>query len=121
MAWQGPTPTTITIPSITTDDSWINYWRNGQNALLGWGSSGNLDAKGHAIGSGARELGMELANTQAFAQCQVDKVFQTVCFRDPNDYAADRSERDNIVAAFKSGGYQMKQVFGDVAAWCKGN
>jgi len=106
---------------ITTDDSWINYWRNGQNALLGWGSSGNLDAKGHAIGSGARELGMELANTQAFAQCQVDKVFQTVCFRDPNDYAADRSERDNIVAAFKSGGYQMKQVFGDVAAWCKGN
>ncbi len=106
---------------ITTDDSWINYWRNGQNALLGWGSSGSLDAKGHAIGSGARELGIELANTQAFAQCQVDKVFQAVCFRDPNDYAADRTERDNIVSAFQSGGYQMKQVFGDVAAWCKGN
>jgi len=106
---------------ITSDDSWINYWRNGQNALLGWDPSGNLDAKGHAIGNGAKELGIELANTQAFAQCQVDKVFQTVCFRDPNDYAADRNERDNIVAAFKSGGYQMKQVFGDVAAWCKGN
>jgi len=51
----------------------------------------------------------------------VDKVFQAVCFRDPNDYSADRSERDAIVAEFKSTGYRMKQVFGDVAAWCKGN
>jgi len=106
----------------TIDDSWINYWRNGQNALLGWGHADEvLDSKGHAIGNGARQLGIELANTQAFAQCQVDKVFKAVCFRDPNDYAADRTERDTIVAAFKSGGYQMKQVFGDVAAWCKGN
>ena len=104
-----------------TDDSWVNYWRNGPNWLLGWGPSTNLDAKGNATGNGAEELGRELANSHAFAQCQVDKVFQAVCFRDPNDYSADRSERDDIVAEFKSTGYQMKQVFGDVAAWCKGN
>ena len=104
------------------DDSWVNYWRNGPNWLLGWGGpSASLDAKGNATGNGAEELGRELANSHAFAQCQVDKVFQAVCFRDPNDYAADRSERDDIVAEFKSTGYQMKQVFGDVAAWCKGN
>lgn len=103
------------------DDSWVNYWRNGPNWLLGWGPSANLDAKGNATGNGAGELGIELANSHAFAQCQVDKVFQAVCFRDPNDYSADRNERDTIVTAFKSGGYQMKQVFGDVAAWCKGN
>ena len=103
-----------------TDDSWVNYWRNGPNWLLGWGVPfANLDAKGKATGNGAQELGRELANSHAFAQCQVDKVFQAVCFRDPNDYAADRSERDDIVAEFKTG-YQMKQVFGDVAAWCKG-
>ena len=106
---------------LTDDDSWVNYWRNGPNWLLGWGSPANLNAKGNATGTGAKELGIELANSNAFAQCQVDKVFQAVCFRDPNDYGADRIERDTIVGDFKSGGYKMKQVFGDVAAWCKGN
>ena len=107
---------------ITVDDSWVNYWRNGQNALLGWGHAGEvLDTKDNAIGNGAKALGIELANTRAFAQCQVDKVFKAVCLRNPNDYAADRAERDsNIIPGFISSGYDMKQVFGDVAAWCKG-
>ena len=107
---------------ITVDDSWVNYWRNGQNALLGWGHAGEvLDTKDNAIGNGAKALGIELANTRAFAQCQVDKVFKAVCLRNPNDYAADRAERDsNIIPGFISNGYDMKQVFGDVAAWCKG-
>ena len=106
---------------ITTDDSWINYWRNGQNSILGW-SGGTLDSKGNAIGNGAKALGIELSDSQAFAQCQVDKVFKSVCFRDPNDYAADRSERDDIVADFTSTySYNMKEVFTDVAAWCKGS
>ena len=109
--------------NIMTDDSWVNYWRNGQNALLGWGHPGEtLDGKGNAIGNGARSLGIELANTEAFAQCQVDKVFQAICFRDANDYSADRIERDtNMIPAFKSSGYDMKRVFTDVAAWCKGS
>ncbi len=108
---------------ITTDDSWVNYWRNGQNALLGWDTSAtNLDAKGHAFGNGAKSMGVELANSSAFAQCQVDKVFKAICLRNPNDYAADRTERDtNMIPDFISSGYDMKQVFGDVAAWCKGS
>lgn len=107
---------------ITIDDSWINYWRNGQNWRLGWGHPGEtLDTKGNAIGNGAKALGIELANSQAFAQCQIDKTFQSLCFRDPNDYAIDRTERDSILSDFKAGGYNMKQVFGDVAAWCKGS
>ena len=107
----------------TVDDSWINYWRNGQNALLGWEQASEvLDTKGNTIGKGAKALGIELANTQAFAQCQVDKVFKTVCLRDPNDYASDRAERDNnMIPDFKSSGYDLKQVFSDTAAWCKGN
>ena len=106
---------------ITTDDSWINYWRNGQNSILGW-SGGTLDSKGNAIGNGAKELGIELSNSQAFAQCQVDKVFKSICFRDPNDYAADRSERDDIVSDLTSTyNYNMREVFSDVAAWCKGS
>lgn len=107
---------------ITGDDSWINYWRNGQNALLGWGDNYPavaIDASGHATGNGAKSLGMELANSDAFAQCQVTKAFRSVCLRDPGN-VADRSEVDSIVSDFKTG-YQMKQVFRDVAAYCKGN
>jgi len=108
---------------ITTDDSWINYWRNGQNALLGWSNSSPgvvLDEKGHATGNGAKSLGVELANSDAFAQCQVKKAFQAVCLREPGD-TADHSEVNSIVTDFKSGGYRMKQVFRDVAAYCKGS
>ena len=106
---------------VTIDDSWINYWRNGQNSILGW-SGGTLDNKGNAIGNGAKSLGIELSNSQAFAQCQVDKVFKSVCFKDPNDYAVDRNERDDIVSNFTSTyNYNMNDVFADVAAWCKGS
>ena len=108
---------------VTIDDSWINYWRNGQNALLGWSDNYpglTLDEKGHAVGNGAKSLGMELANSNAFAQCQVKKAFKAVCFREPGD-TADRTEVNNIVIDFKTGGYKMKQVFRDVAAYCKGS
>ncbi len=107
---------------ITTDDSWINYWRNGPNALLGWNDYPDVqkDAKGHAYGNGPKSMGKELAYSEAFAQCQVKKAFKAVCFRDPDNYAADRSEVNNIVSDFKAG-FRMKQVFRDVAAYCKGN
>ena len=119
---------------VTDDDSWINYWRNGQNYLLGWNSYAGLtlDGKDNAVGNGARELGLELSNSDAFAQCQVDKAFKAICLRDPNLFAADRTERDNIIANFVAGGtnastgnsdgpYDMREVFTDVAAYCKGN
>jgi len=108
---------------ITTDDSWVNYWRNGQNSLLGWGHAGEvLDSKGNATGNGAKTLGIEMANTSAFAQCQVDKAFKAICLRDPNDYAADRTVRDNIVSNFRGAyNYDMREVFTDVAAECKGS
>lgn len=108
---------------VPTDDSWINYWRNGPNALLGWNDWPGVqkDDKGNALGQGLKQLGMELAYSDAFAQCQVKKAFKAVCLRDPDDYAADRSAVDTIVNDFVSGGYKMKQVFRDVAAVCKGN
>jgi len=108
---------------IPTDDSWINYWRNGPNALLGWNDWPGIrkDEKGNTIGHGLKQLGMELAWSDAFARCQVKKAFKAVCLRDPDDYAADRSIVQTIVADFKNGGYKMKQVFRDVAAACKGN
>mgnify|MGYP000247428652 CR=1 FL=1 len=97
---------------ITTDDSWVNYWRAGPNYLLGWGT-------GAGKGNGAKSMGEELENSEAFAQCQVKKVFKAVCLRPPVDLA-DRNQVSAMVNTFKSDGYKMKQVFADAAVYCKG-
>ena len=113
---------------LTTDDSWVNYWRNGQNYLLGWSDNRIAtplakDDKMNTIGKGAKSLGEELANSHAFAQCQVDKVFEAICLRGPAGfYGQDRAVRDTIVNNFKTTyNYNMREVFTDVAAHCKGN
>jgi hypothetical protein len=98
---------------VTPDDSWHNHWRQGQNALLGW----NLSLPGQ--GNGAKSLGEELAGTQAFAQCQVKKVFKAVCLRDPVD-ANDRNRIDAMTNTFR-GAYDLKQVFAESAGYCMGN
>jgi hypothetical protein len=98
---------------VTPDDSWSNRWRAGANASLGW------DATLPGSGAGAKSLGQELASSDAFAHCQVTKVFQAVCFRAPNS-AADQATVATIQASFKSGGYRLKQVFQLSAAACPG-
>jgi len=98
----------------TPDDQWSNYWRAGQNALLGW------DSQLPGSGSGAKSMGEELANSTAFAQCQVEKVFRNVCLRSPVD-GADRSQIASMVGSFRSGGYRLKQVFAESAAYCMGD
>lgn len=104
---------------IATDDSWINYWRNGQNSLLGWYNNTVLDGDGHATGAGAKSLGVELASTDAFDSCQVKKVFKAVCLRDADDFSVDRDEVSRIAGIFKGDG-NMISVFAEVAAYCKG-
>lgn len=97
----------------TTNDSWTNYWRNGPNKLLGWDTAlgGN--------GSGAKSMGQELANSQAFAACQVQKVFKNVCLRDPSD-SADRAQVSTMVSSFSSG-YSLRQTFAEAAVYCRGS
>src|SRR5579863_6569806 len=99
---------------VTPDDSWSNRWRNGVNASLGWSPS--LPGSGN----GAKSLGTELENAQVFAQCQVQKVFQAVCFRAPQS-SADMNTVSSLTSAFQSGGYKLKQVFQQTAAACPGN
>lgn len=99
---------------VTPDDSWDNYWRSGQNALLGW------DPNLPGSGSGAKSLGIELANSDAFARCQVKKVFRTICLRDPGN-SADRAEIANITSDFKASDYNMKTAFAETAVYCKGD
>ncbi len=100
----------------TPDDRWDNYWRAGPNALLGWDTQELGLPSG---GNGAKSLGVELANSEAFAVCQVKKVFKTVCLRQPIN--TDMTTFDTIVGSFKSSNYNLKQVFAETADYCKGD
>jgi hypothetical protein len=99
---------------VTTDDSWFNYWRDGQNAMLGWNTS--LPS----AGNGAKTMGWELANSAAFARCQVEKVFENVCLH-PVEDAADRSQIDAMVGSFRASNYNLKRVFAESALYCSGS
>ena len=97
---------------ITVDDRWDNYWRSGPNSVLGW----NGPASG---GFGAKSLGMEVASSRAFSECQVAKVFNRICLRPPGD-PADRAEIQRIADVFEAQNYSMKRVFAETATLCMG-
>ena len=97
----------------TPDESWTNYWRTGQNRYLGfYGPDGGA-------GVGAKTLGRELSHSSAFASCQVKKVFEAVCLREP-ETTTDHQRFDEFVANFEASGYRMKKVFADTAEYCMG-
>jgi hypothetical protein len=97
---------------VTTDDSWINLWRQGQNSALGWHPAEP------GRGLGPKGLGAEVAHSRAFAECQVQKVFDHVCFRPPRD-AADAAAVSAIATGFEQNqGYDLRQVFAEVAIYC---
>lgn len=97
---------------VTPDDSWENRWRHGPNTVLGWNTS--LPASG----TGAKSMGNELANSGAFARCQVEKVFKAVCFRAPIS-EDDYSTVTGITTSFRNNNYNLRRVFADTAAACK--
>ena len=57
--------------------------------------------------------------SRAFSLCQVEKVFQHVCFRPPQTQATPtRSSASPTL--FEAGNYRMKSVFAEVAVHCMG-
>ena len=105
--------TTFPFGFVTKDDQWQNYWREGINQKLGWDE--NLTGKG----VGAKSFGQEFANSQAFAHCQVKKVFNTVCLRDAES-ANDLAQISSTTESFKQNAYQLKRVFAEVGEYCMG-
>ncbi|WP_394129921.1 hypothetical protein [Shewanella maritima] len=105
--------TTFPYGYVTKDDNWSNYWREGDNQRLGW------DQSLAGEGQGAKSLGQELANSDAFAQCQVKKVFKSICFRDAESNE-DLGQIAQSTAQFKQSGYQLKRVFAEVGNYCMG-
>jgi hypothetical protein len=98
---------------IVPDDSWVNFWRNGKNSALNW------DTSLPASGNGASSMAKELAHSEQFARCQVEKVFKAVCLHPPLD-VNDRTEVTKVLGSFTTGGYKLKQVFAETAVYCKG-
>jgi len=50
----------------------------------------------------------------------VEKVFRTVCLREPGN-PADRAQVATMKSRFRGGGYRLKQVFADAGVYCMGN
>lgn len=105
--------TTFPMGFVTPDDRWDNYWRSGKNRVIGWSDSlpGN--------GNGAKSLGMELAHTNAFATCQVEQAFETVCLRPPSS-DADRNKVSAIANELVSTSFNFKKAFAESAVYCMG-
>lgn len=99
---------------VTPDDGWDNYWRKGPNQVLGWSDA--LPGSGE----GAKSLGRELAHSEAFASCQVEKVFRRVCQRRPGD-AEDRALLESAQSELAGSGYNLQSVFIATADHCKGD
>lgn len=105
--------TSFPLGFVTMNDNWDNYWRKGINQKLGWDNS--LPGKG----AGMKSFGLELANSHAFAQCQVKKVFKNVCLRDAESIE-DLAQINSTTTSFKQNSYQLKRVFAEVGAYCMG-
>lgn len=98
---------------VTVDDNWVNMWRAGPNSSLGWNGPAGA-------GNGPKSLGVEVASSRAFSECQVTKVFRRVCLRPP-ETAEDRDMVQTIANDFEAGNRSMKRVFAQTAAYCMGN
>lgn len=110
--------TTFPYGYVTPDDRWDNFWRAGANKkLLGWDTNGQGLPSG---GNGAKTMGNELANSEAFARCHVQHAFESTCLREPVDQN-DVNEIQRITGVFKAQNYNLKRVFAETAAYCAGN
>ena len=77
-----------------------------------------IEVANHFVAVRASDCGR--APSDAFASCQVQKVFKNVCFRAPSD-SQDRARVQAMTASFKASGYQLKRVFAEAATYCMGD
>lgn len=95
---------------ITTSDSWLNLWTEGQNAYIGWGDIQS--------GNGAKSFGQMLAGTKQVRTCLVERAFEATCNRKPTS-DAEKAIIDTIATKFDQDG-NYKEVFINTAVACMG-
>ena len=97
---------------VTTNDDWINLWAEGQNSNLGWPDK--------QTGKGARELGMIVARSRAFAECMSTKVFELVCIRKPK-IDSEKKEIKRLADVFQANdNFNMKNLVAETSILCLG-
>ena len=94
---------------VPVDDSFMNPWTEGQNAVLGWGAK--------TSGRGAKDYGEMLAASDAFTTCMATHVYEQVCLLTP-ETGKEKTLRDDLASEFKSNNYSMKKLFTATAAAC---
>lgn len=94
------------------DDSWENIWAKGQNSNLGWPTTIN--------GSGARELGMMLSRTRAFAECMAQRSYEKFCLKKSLTDTEKASVRALADIFQKDANYNMKNLIAETSILCLG-
>jgi hypothetical protein len=94
---------------VTTDDSWINTWAQGQNASLGW--------RGATQGRGVKELGQMFSRSSAFSQCMAKKVFKLVCLKEAIN-TSDVNMVKDLAGKFEQTNYNMKELIVNTSVGC---
>lgn len=95
---------------VTGNDSWINYWRVGHNASLGWSSE-------VTEGVGANSFGRMLADTEAFHSCMAKQAYEKVCMKKAVS-TEDLNRVQGLVTAYKSSNFNMKSLFINASISC---
>ncbi len=97
----------------TLDDSWENTAQPFTQAHFGW--------NGTQSGFGAGSFGELLANSDQFARCQVQKVYETVCKKKVKvqaNTAGIEGELNGLAEQFAKTGYDLKGLFEVVGTLC---
>ena len=94
---------------VPQDDSFTNLWTEGQNTILGWSST--------TSGTGAKEWGKMLAESEAFASCMATQAFEQICMGKP-EIKEERAAVDKMAEYFVTNDYSMKKLFAATAVSC---
>lgn len=91
----------------TRDDSWVNYARSPASvSRFGW--------RGYTQqGSGVKQMGTILANSQSFSKCMVKKVYRELCRRPVASFELNMV--NTLATQFESSGYKLKKLFERIA------
>lgn len=84
---------------IVKSDSWVNY---ADQNLFGW-------ANGSSSGSGMKDFGAMLANSEGFPKCMAKRVFKTVCGEDIE--ASNTGLVEKLANQFKKSNYNLRSLF----------
>ena len=91
---------------VTTDNSFKNYAIGKKNqAQIGWEDAGD--------GVGVKDFGRQLASTKAFPRCMAQRVYKSVCKREPVE--AEDKFIQRMADKFANENYNMKRLFENIA------